>query len=93
VTRRLSFAGGTAAAAVAAIAVTAFAGSGDACAQSGDAVAPRLTCEGGTTATAADPTVVDTPQTCSTASLLRTVAVPPSGRGVASPSRAGGPPP
>ncbi len=82
-TRRLSFAGGSAAAAVAAIAVSAFAGSGDACAQSGEAVAPRPACEGAP-ATVAPPSATATgaPRTCTTTSLLRTVAVRPSGRGV-----------
>ncbi len=90
--RALPFAGGATAAVAAALAVTAVTGAGDACAQSGDAVAPRIACPGATTPPA--PTTpggnrtVTTPGTvtgtgpCTTTTVLRTVSVRPAGRGL-----------
>jgi len=84
VTRRLSLGGGAAAAVTAALAVAAFGGSGAACAQSGDTVAPRLACPGTQGATTVAPPVATTlaAPTCSTRRLLRTVSVRRSGRGI-----------
>lgn len=83
VIRRLPLAAGAATAAAAALAVSAFAGSDDACAQG--SVTPRLACPGSTPPPPpAFGVKAATPgrAACSTPALLRSVGVRPSGRGL-----------